>query len=68
LLYIYGNEDQLVHRSSFEEIQQAKPDVLLVSLKAPHLILQARPHQAVDVVLRFLRQVRSGSGSRVDIE
>jgi pimeloyl-ACP methyl ester carboxylesterase len=65
LLYIYGIEDRLVHRSSFEEIQQTKPDVLLASVEAPHLILQARPHEAVDVVVRFLRQVRSGAGSRV---
>lgn len=62
LLYIYGIEDRLVHRSSFEEIQQTKPDVLLASVEAPHLILQARPHEAVDVVLRFLRQIRSKPG------
>jgi pimeloyl-ACP methyl ester carboxylesterase len=65
LLYVYGIEDRVVHRSSFEEIQQMKPDVLLASVEAPHLILQARPHEAVDVVLLFLQQVRSRSGSQV---
>jgi len=65
LLYIYGIEDRLVHRSSYEEIQQTKPEALLASVEAPHLILQARPQEAVDVVLRFLLQVRSRSGPRV---
>jgi pimeloyl-ACP methyl ester carboxylesterase len=58
LLYISGLEDQLVRRTSFDEIRQAKADALLVSVKAPHLMLQAKPQEAVDIVLRFLRQVR----------
>jgi len=62
LLYLSGLEDRLVRRLSFEEIQQAKPDALLVTVEAPHLILQAKPHEAVDIVLRFLQQVRSESG------
>ncbi len=68
LLYIRGIEDRLVHRTSFKEIQQMKPDVLLASVEAPHLILQAKPHDAIDVVVRFLRQVRSGAGSLVASE
>lgn len=59
LLYISGLEDRLVHKFSFEEIQQAKPNAQLASVEAPHLIVQAKPHEAVDVVLRFLRQIRS---------
>lgn len=62
LLYLSGLEDRLVRRLSFEEIQQTKPDALLASVGAPHLILQSKPHEAVDVVFRFLRQVCSESG------
>ena len=58
LLYISGLEDRLVCSSSYKEIQHAKPDALLASIEAPHLILQTNPHEAVDVVLRFLRQVQ----------
>jgi pimeloyl-ACP methyl ester carboxylesterase len=61
LLYVSGLEDRLVRRHSFDEIQQAKPDVKLASVQAPHLILQANPQEAVHVVLQFLRQVRGES-------
>lgn len=62
LLYISGLEDRLVRRLSFEEIQQAKPDAQLASVEAHHLILQTKPHEAVNVVVRFLREVHSESG------
>lgn len=62
LLYLSGLEDRLVRKLSFEEIKQMKPDALLASIEAPHLILQVKPREAVDAVLRFLRQVRSESG------
>lgn len=57
LLYISGLEDRMVRSSSYKEIQRAKPDALLASIEAPHLILQAKPHEAVDAVVWFLRQV-----------
>ena len=57
LLYLLGLEDRLVHRFSFDEIQQAKPDARLASVEAPHLILQAKPREASEVVIRFLQQV-----------
>jgi pimeloyl-ACP methyl ester carboxylesterase len=58
LLYVSGLEDCLVRSSSYKEIQHVKPDALLASIEAPHLILQTKPHEAVDVVVRFLRQVQ----------
>lgn len=64
LLYISGLEDRLVHRSSFHEIQRTKPDALFASVEAPHLILQAKPHQTVDVVVRFLQRLSEPSQDR----
>ena len=58
LLCISGIEDKLVRRSSFEEIQQAKPDAQFASIEAPHLILQARPREAIEALMCSLRQVR----------
>jgi pimeloyl-[acyl-carrier protein] methyl ester esterase len=57
LLYVSGTEDRLVRRSSFQEIRQAKPDALFASIQAPHLILQAKPREAADIVVSFLWQL-----------
>lgn len=57
LLYVAGVEDRLVTRSSFHEIKQGKPDALIASIDAPHLLLQAKPREAIDAVVAFLRQV-----------
>lgn len=62
LLYISGIEDKLVTRSSFQEIQLAKPDAQFTSIEAPHLILQAQPRKSVDALMRFLGLVRDESG------
>jgi pimeloyl-[acyl-carrier protein] methyl ester esterase len=57
LLYLSGLKDRLVNRLSCEEIKQAKPDALVATVEAPHLMLQANPKEAFDVVLRFLENV-----------
>lgn len=59
LLYISGIKDRLVKRSSCQEILQAKPDALFASIDASHLILQAKPREAADVVVSFLRKLGS---------
>lgn len=59
LLYISGAEDRLVGRGSFQEILQMKPGTLLASIPGPHLILQARPREAVDTVVTFLQKLRN---------
>jgi pimeloyl-[acyl-carrier protein] methyl ester esterase len=59
LLYIAGADDRLVSRCAFEEIRQEKPDAVLVSIQAPHLILQTKPREAADAVARFLQPFRA---------
>jgi len=57
MLCIAGIEDRLLHISSIEKLKQMKPDVPLARIHAPHLILQAKPHEATDVVVPFLRKI-----------
>ena len=61
LLYISGLQDRLVRRSSFQEVQHSRPEARLASIEAPHLIFQTKPHEAIEVVLSFLRQACSES-------
>lgn len=55
LLYIAGSKDRLVPMAAFKTIQQAKPDSALVTINAPHLVLQSNPSESVGAVLQFLR-------------
>ncbi|MBS1821484.1 MAG: alpha/beta hydrolase [Acidobacteria bacterium] len=57
LLYVAGVEDRLVTESSFHEIKHGKPDALIASINAPHLLLQAKPREAIDALVPFLSQV-----------
>jgi pimeloyl-[acyl-carrier protein] methyl ester esterase len=57
LLYISGDQDRLVTESSLDEVRQGKPDALVASIHAPHLLLQAEPREAVDALVSFLLRV-----------
>lgn len=61
LLCLSGRGDRLVNARSFEEIQKARPEVLLKRIEAPHLMLQTNPQEAADIVVRFLEQIQSES-------
>jgi pimeloyl-ACP methyl ester carboxylesterase len=47
-LYLQAEQDRLVRKSSFQEIQELKPDTVLVSIAAPHFVLQREPCKAAD--------------------
>jgi len=53
-LYLQGDQDRLVRESSFQEIQELKPDTVLVSVAAPHLVLQREPRKAADLIVHFV--------------
>lgn len=57
LLYIAGTEDRLVTKSSFNEVRQVKPGTQVAMIDAPHLVLQTKPREAVDVLVSFLKEV-----------
>lgn len=53
VLYLQANGDQLVSRKSLHCIQQAYPDVQVVVIDGPHLLLQAASKEAVTAILGF---------------
>ena len=59
ILYLQGEHDQLVSKSSFEEIHMLKPDATLAVINAPHLVLQREPRKSADVVTRFVAELPS---------
>jgi len=58
-LYVQAEQDRLVSKSSFEEIQALKPDVILAVIGAPHFVLQREPHNAAEVVTHFVADLAS---------
>jgi pimeloyl-[acyl-carrier protein] methyl ester esterase len=57
ILYLQALHDRLVGQSSLEEIRAIKPQVEVVHIDGPHLILQREPQQAAEVVTSFIQQL-----------
>lgn len=57
ILYIQAKHDRLVKAACFQEILQANPQVNLVVVEGPHLILQREPLRAADAIVQFVRKV-----------
>jgi pimeloyl-ACP methyl ester carboxylesterase len=53
-LYLQAEQDRLVSKASFEEIQQLKPDAILAVIGAPHFVLQREPQKAADTIAGFI--------------
>ena len=58
-LYLQAEQDRLVSESSFQEIQELKPDTVLVSIAAPHFVLQREPCKAADLIAHFVADLPS---------
>lgn len=58
-LYLQAEQDRLVRRSCFEEIKSLKRDTTLVSIPAPHFVLQREPRKATDAIVHFLEGLPS---------
>ncbi|MCP1175644.1 alpha/beta fold hydrolase [Ralstonia chuxiongensis] len=54
LLYLQGAEDNVVPRSAASLVQQVRPDMQLVTMDAPHCLLQAVPREAACVIGTFI--------------
>lgn len=57
ILYIQAKQDRLVSALCLEEIRRIKPQVAVVAIAGPHLLLQREPHQIAEVVARFVQQL-----------
>lgn len=58
-LYLQAEQDRLVSKSSFQEIQELRPDTAFASISAPHFVLQREPRQAADLIAHFIADLPS---------
>ncbi len=54
ILFVAGKQDRLLRRSLPGEIRALRPDAEVSMLEAPHLVLQRRPREAMQIVSEFL--------------
>jgi pimeloyl-ACP methyl ester carboxylesterase len=58
LLYLLAEQDRVVPHSALQAMLQIRPDMRVISVSAPHLLLQAAPRTAANAIIAFLREVR----------
>lgn len=56
ILYLQASEDHVIPKAASEYICRVAPDVRIVELKAPHLLLQTIPSSAAAIVSEFARE------------
>jgi pimeloyl-ACP methyl ester carboxylesterase len=64
ILYLRGSRDRVVPPRVADELKSLRPDMELVTLDAPHAVLQRRPVESATAIARFLlEKSRSGPAS-----
>ena len=58
LLYLLAEQDRVVPHSALQTLLAIRPDMRVVSVSAPHMLLQAAPRTAANAIVAFLREVR----------
>jgi pimeloyl-[acyl-carrier protein] methyl ester esterase len=53
IMYVQGGNDRLLRAKCFQEVRRLRPDIILVSIPAPHLILQREPQKAAGAIAKF---------------
>jgi pimeloyl-ACP methyl ester carboxylesterase len=53
-LYIAGTADRLVGAGVARELKTPRPDIVVRTINAPHLVLQKRPEEAAAIIATFL--------------
>lgn len=57
MLCLQSRHDRVVNAVCVEEMRRAKPDMDVMVLDGPHLLLQAMPQQTAEIVAQFVRQL-----------
>lgn len=57
VMYLQGAYDRLIGRKCFEEIQKLQTSVRLTSIPSSHLVLQQKPREAADAILKFVQEI-----------
>jgi pimeloyl-[acyl-carrier protein] methyl ester esterase len=56
ILYIQAGQDRLVHKRELVWLQDRFPHIDVGEVDSPHFVLQARPHQSLQLILKFLQE------------
>lgn len=64
ILYLQAQRDRLVRSHNARRILAVRPDVTVVSIDAPHLLLQTKPYAVVDALDAFLAPGSCGQSSQ----
>lgn len=57
MLCLQSRHDRVVHVVCVEEMRRARPEMELMVLDGPHLLLQAMPHETAEIVAEFVRRL-----------
>jgi pimeloyl-[acyl-carrier protein] methyl ester esterase len=57
MMYIQADGDRLVRAGYFSEIQRLRPDTMLASIAAPHLVFQREPRKSAEAIICFIEQL-----------
>jgi pimeloyl-[acyl-carrier protein] methyl ester esterase len=57
ILYLQGERDRLVPASCLDEMRRIKPEIEVIAIPGPHLILQREPERAADAIAKFMTQL-----------
>jgi len=63
IMYLQGAYDRLIRRRCFEEIRKIQPRVRLASVPAPHMVLQLKPREAADAIMKFIHEIDVGQAA-----
>lgn len=58
ILYLRAMRDQIVSENDAQMIQESLPNVDRVDIDAPHLLLQSRPQQCAELILKHIQSSR----------
>lgn len=57
ILYLQARYDRLVDPICLEEMRRTKPDMEIVAMDGPHMLLQQMPREAAEIVAKFVRRL-----------
>jgi pimeloyl-[acyl-carrier protein] methyl ester esterase len=60
ILYLQSRQDPVVPAGAVRHLLSLQPDMKVVALRAPHLLLQAVPEQAAAAVVQFIGTLQAG--------
>lgn len=57
ILYLQAEQDRVVGKSCFKEIQRIRPKITVTVIEGPHLRFQSEPQRTADCVMEFIQKL-----------